>query len=310
MSLRIVGIVNGPEMDARRLFAFLIAQTLLLSVLVWGDPLSGIADPDNSVGLTEAEPVRRRKPVVPSYTRHSKTMREICLALAIDGRLEDFQRVVRAQPKFSLECPTCRPFYRAWLGSCQGKAFGKPTVQPSREPIDLPTGISTTGKESVQPESDASGGTDSAVTADQTADVPPTTAASPAKMDVEEEEESVTEDDELAEGESGDELKPSPTPRPTGPERDPNIVALDLVSGLFQSLAEGEGADLSLRAIDLLVRELRDFSGKSESAYAYFGTLTEFMLAPFESVREQQANNSPDPEDLVPNPAVNEMFDL
>ena len=302
MSLQFHHDLFGSSRIAYRLISFLLMQLLCVTVSSFGDPSHGKVDFDPSVGLADAGLTKKKKVIVPSYTRHIKTMREVCRALSIDGRLEDFQRVVGTQPTFSPECPTCRPFFRTWFSSCQIKGVGNLKIQPPSEETAVPAVVPTAG-------SQATGGAESSGAASPPPAVSPTAVESTPEKKVEEADDP-SEPDDGDEEENGVEPKPSPTPRPIGPERDPNIVVLDLVSRLFQSLAEGEGADLSLQAVDLLVHDLREPSGKSDSARAYFITVTEFMLAPFQTVREEVAQASPRSQESAPNSAVDDMFEF
>jgi len=265
----------------------------------------------------------KKKIVVPSFSRNVKTMREICQAMESDGRLEDFQKVAGAQPNFSIDCPTCRPFFRIWYSSCQISGTGNLKFSPPEEstptPVESPIVPTVTSGESGEgnsPPSDT--GTpvaEGAPTPSATPELSPTAVEPPTEAPAE--EAAPSEDEEGEEGEEeGGEAKPTPTPtpRPIGPERDPNIVVLDLVSRLFQNLAEVPGAELTMMAVDLFVAELRSPVGKSESTLAYFDTIAAFMLAPFEELRaEYQANldaQKKENDEVTPEANVNEMFDF
>lgn len=263
----------------------------------------------------------KKKIVVPSFSRYVKTMREICQAMASDGRLADFQKLAGAQPNFSVDCPTCRPFFRIWYSSCQISGTGNLKFSPPEEPTPTPVEspivpiVSESGVENGPPSAAGTPAAEVAPSANVSPEPSPTVAPSPTEAPAE--EAAPSEEGDGSEGEEeGGEPKPTatPTPRPIGPERDPNIVVLDLVSRLFQSLAEVPGAELTMMAVDLFVAELRNPAGKSESTRAYFDTIAEFMLAPFEEVRaEFQANLDAQKEaneEVPPEANFNEMFDF
>ncbi|MFM1846704.1 MAG: hypothetical protein RL417_178 [Pseudomonadota bacterium] len=272
----------------------------------------------------------RKKLVVPSFTRHIKLMREICQAIATDGRLEDFQKVAGAQPNFSLDCPTCRPFFRIWFSSCQISGTGNlkfsPPEEPTPTPVETPiaptaggTTVESVGEAGVPPSPGSEGTPGGDVGVEPPAGAPtasPTETPAPVAAEpVAEEEEDEAEGEEGSEEEGGEPAPtPTPTPRPIVPERDPNIVVLDLVSRLFQSLADAEGAELSLMAVDLFVAELRSPSGKSEGTRAYFDTLAEYMVAPFEGMRAELAASLAAHQEAAggvkPEANVDEMFDF
>lgn len=264
----------------------------------------------------------KKKIVVPSFTRYIKTMREICQAIATDGRLGDFQKVAGAQPDFSRDCPSCRPFFRIWFSSCQISGTGNLKFSPPAEPTS-PAGETQRVSE-IGGGADAGGGTPSS---DAPTPAPgeesPSDASEPAPTpvptDAPAEEESPSDGDggeeEDAEEDSGEpQPTPTPTPRPIGPERDPNIVVIDLISRLFQTIAEAPGAELAMMAVDLFVAELRNPAGKTESAQQYFDTLAEFMTAPFDGVRAELRETldaqKAAGEGERPEANVDEMFDF
>jgi hypothetical protein len=261
----------------------------------------------------------RKKLVVPSFTRYIKLMREICQAIATDGRLEDFQKVAGAQPNFSLDCPTCRPFFRIWFSSCQISGTGNLKFSPPEEPTPTPAESPIVPTVPALEESAEKGADESSPVAlaegSATPAPQPTVAPTATETPVPEESEEESEGAEEEEEEEGTPTPvPTPTPRPIVPERDPNIVVIDLVSRLFQSLADGEGAELALMAVDLFVGELRNPAEKSESTRAYFDTLSEYMLAPFESIRgeliESIEAQGEAGEGSAPQENVDQMFDF
>jgi hypothetical protein len=268
----------------------------------------------------------KKKIVVPSFTRHIKVMREICKAIAIDGRLEDYQRVAGAQPDFSIECPTCRPFFRIWFSSCQIGGVGTLRLSAPQEatPTPVATAVAPAAAAPMVETPEAAGEVGGAAPlSDEPTVAPPSVASPPHTTSTPEtpaSEAAPSDDQEEEIAEEGEEEGgeptplPHPTPRPIVPERDPNLVVLDLVSRLFQDLAEGEGAELTLMAVDLFVNELRNPEGKSTAALEYFDTLAEFMLAPFESIREEllraQAAQKGESPTAEPEESVNEMFDF
>lgn len=258
----------------------------------------------------------KKKVVVPSFARYIKTMREICQAIATDGRLGDFQKVAGAQPDFSLDCPSCRPFFRIWFSSCQISGTGNLKFSPPEEPP--PPARET---ERIPEVAGAGGVTPSIDLTPAQGEESPSSAseptATPAPIDAPTEEESPTDGDggEDEDEESGEpQPTPTPTPRPIGPERDPNIVVIDLVSRLFQTIAEAPGAELSMMAVDLFVAELRNPVGKTESAQQYFDTLAEFMIAPFDEVRAELRETLDAQKEAGegerPQANVDEMFDF
>lgn len=258
----------------------LVLQALLVIRLGVADPAHQ-RSPNPELELSGGARRESKRVALPTYTRNIKAMREICDAMALDGRLGDFQRAIAQPPEFSLDCPTCRPFLRIWSNSCRPKGSAGPS-RGSQASNDSQAGDESGGDEAGAP-------TDDEASADG--------AEAPS--------------DEEAQDEADGAIPAMPTPRPVGPERDPNIVVIDLTSRMFGALAEAEGAHLTLPAVDLLVRILRNQAEKTESARAYFDTWTEFMLAPFEPVREELARSlaeAPRTED--DNAAVDEMFEF